>query len=291
MQEIDINSLVNGNNLLKENIPNDIIIVGKIDNLYIDHIYDQLDLSRVECYKIIYHNQKGESIKNHILPDSLSELYCSENQLTSLPNLPNSLQEIYCSRNQLASLPKLPNSLERLSCGYNQLTSLPDLPNSLIKLYCHNNQLISLPELPNSLKELICSNNKLISLPKLPNSMNELHCPDNQLISLPELPNSMKELNCYNNLISLTNLNNLLVFRGNNIIEYINYNPDYEKTKIDFMPYLGINNIYLNGDNTYKFYKSIIEIKGYGKITSNEEYIKYMEYRSHKMNKIKSARK
>ena len=244
MQEIDINTLINKNNCLNENIPNDIIIVGKINNLKIKYKYDQLDLSRMECYEIIYHNQKGESIQNHILPNSLKSLYC---------------------------------------CSGSQLTLLPNLPDSLEELYCFNNKLISLPDhLPNSLKCLRCYNNNLTSLPNLPDSLKELDCSGNQLTSLPELPDSLQYLKCYyNKLTSFPNLNMLKTFIGDNKVDYINYGPDYEETKIYFGSYYKEN----------WWHNSYIEIKGYGKITSNEEYIQYMKYRSHKINKIKSARK
>ena len=154
MKGIDINTFVYKNNFLKGKIPINIIITGKINKIYIVDIYDQLDLSKVECYEIYYYKQQGEYIKNHILPKSLKELYCGSNKLTSLPELPNSLQELYCGSNKLKSLPELPNSLRKLVCYNNQLTSLPDLPNSLQYLYCSNNQLISLTILPNSLKRL-----------------------------------------------------------------------------------------------------------------------------------------
>ena len=143
MQEVDINTLVDRNRRLNKNIPNDIIIVGEIDYIDIIHKYDQLDLSKVECDKIYYANQDKNSIKNHILPDSLIKLCCTYNGLTSLP--------------------KLPNSLKILNCSHNNLTLLPDLPNSLIKLICWNNKLTSFDDtpIPNSLKELSCVNNKL----------------------------------------------------------------------------------------------------------------------------------
>ena len=149
MQEVNINTLVDRHMRLNKNIPNNIIIVGKIDYIDIIHKYDQLDLSKVECNKIYYHDQDKNSIKNHILPNSLIKLSCTYNGLTSLP--------------------KLPNSLEILNCSHNNLTSFADtqLPNSLIKLICWNNKLTSFDEtrLPNSLKELSCINNKVISLP------------------------------------------------------------------------------------------------------------------------------
>ena len=54
MQEVDINMLVDKYNYLKQKIPDNIIIVGKINELCISNKYNQLDLSRVECNKIEY---------------------------------------------------------------------------------------------------------------------------------------------------------------------------------------------------------------------------------------------
>ena len=97
MQEVDINTLCESYQILGKNVPNDIIIVGKIDKLIIDYMYDFLDLSKVKCKKIIYCDQNGESIKNHILPNSLKFLECGENNLTSLPdNLPDSIEILSC---------------------------------------------------------------------------------------------------------------------------------------------------------------------------------------------------
>ena len=174
MREVDINTLVDINNYLNKNIPNDIIIIGKIDKINIIYKYIQLDLSKVKCDKIEYWYQEEENIKNHILPNSLIELYCNGNKLTSLPELPNSLILLNCSGNLLTSLPKLPNLLITLYCPYNKLTSLPDLPNSLITLYCDHNRLTSLPDLPNSLITLYCDHNRLISLPDFSHIDHEL---------------------------------------------------------------------------------------------------------------------
>ena len=54
--------------------------------------------------------------------------------MTRLPeHLPNTLTELYCSNNRLTRLPEqLPNSLINLSCYNNYLTRLPEhLPDSL----------------------------------------------------------------------------------------------------------------------------------------------------------------
>ena len=261
MQEVDINTLVNERIHLSRNIPNDIMIIGKIDVIKIINKYNELDLSKVECSKIYYWNQEGDSIKNHIFPNSLKELYCSNNKLTSFTNV------------------QLPNSIKIINCANNQLISLPYFPKLLEYLYCSNNKLISLPDLPNSLQTLYCGLNQLTSLPNLPNSLQILYCSGGQLILLPDLPNSLKELNCINNqLISLPNLNKLKIIKCNCTIDYIDYDPNYQEANIKFPLCFS--------DGLIKLY---IEIKDYDRITSNEDYILYME--KLKLSKIKSARK
>ena len=146
MQEVDINTLVNKNNYLNENIPNDIIIVGKIKELYINNKYEILNLFKIECDKIEYYNQENEDIKNHILPNSLKILNCSNNKLTKLPNLPNSLLELNYNNNKINIILTLPNFFKKLDCSNNELLLLPDLPSSLLELSFCNNKLILLPD-------------------------------------------------------------------------------------------------------------------------------------------------
>ena len=119
MQEVDINTLVDDYDELIDDIPDNISIVGRIYELNINHKYDQLNLSKIECKKIYYENQEGYSVKNHILPNTLKKLYCFRNKLTSLPDLPKSLKELYCDENKLTSLPDLPNSLKEIYCCNN----------------------------------------------------------------------------------------------------------------------------------------------------------------------------
>jgi len=121
----------------------------------------------------------------------VTELNCSDNLLTSLPDLSDlhSLEVLYCGYNQLTSLPPLPSSLKQLWCNANRLTSLSDLPD-LRTLYCDYNQLTSLPPLPSSLIVLRCCNNQLTSLPDLKNllDLEIFYCQENQLTELPDLP-------------------------------------------------------------------------------------------------------
>ena len=224
MQEININKLVNEFHNLNKNISNDIIIIGNISELSIVYKYDQLDLSNVVCNEIIYYNQEGESIKNHILPNSLKGLDCSDNKLTFLPNLPDSLQNLYCFNNKLMSLPNLPDSLQILNCHANKLTLLPNLPNSLKTLCCPNNKLISLPNLPDLLQKLLCYNNKLISLPNLPNSLEFINFGNININKLEYNPD-------YKNI--KYKFTNSKITVGDYIIEskedYVSYMKDYEK--------------------------------------------------------------
>ena len=260
MQEVNINTLVGKYNYLNENIPNDIIILGKITSLYINHNYEKLDLSKVECNEIIYEDQKGGSIKNHILPDSLIRLYCSHNKLTSLPDLPDSLQILHCYDNQLTSLPDLPDSLQILHCYDNKLTSFANA------------------QLPNSLQILCCYDNELTLIPKLPNSLEFLNCDNNQLTLLPDLPYSLKDLLCNNNeLILFPNISHI----------------DHELT-LSFIQDLPIG--YIPYNTNLKLFKSNNEINiidyPHNPITNQKGLDEYMDYiKNHQLNRIKSARK
>ena len=231
MQKVDINTLVNENNILNKNIPNNIIIVGTIDELIIEYEYEKLELSRVKCKEIYYYNQEGESIKNHILPNSLKNLYCDKNKLLSIPNLPYSLEILNCDNNQFVSLPDLPNSLRILHCDKNKLLSLPNLPYSLEILNCDNNHLTSLPNLPNYLEYLYCSDNQLTSLPDFSHINHKL-----ELSFIQDLP-----IKCipYNTNIYLYNGYNSSRKYNKIIIKGYPHNPITDQKELDqYMDYV-----------------------------------------------------
>lgn len=121
----------------------------------------------------------------------LTQLYCRNNQLTSLPTLPLGLTHIDSYNNQLLSLPTLPNGLTNLDCGKNNLTSLPTLPASLLYLYCSINELTSLPALPSAMTFLYFADNQISTIPTLPPMLEELNCANNLISCLPELPTSI----------------------------------------------------------------------------------------------------
>jgi Leucine-rich repeat (LRR) protein len=165
---------------------------------------------------------------------NLQELYCYDNELTSLPTLPQNLEKIYCENNQLTSLPTLPENLKELNCSMNYLTSIPSLPQNLKELYCHNNRLTSLPTLPQNLKELDCDYNQLNLLPTLPQNLKKLNCSHNQLNLLPTLPQNLTILYCsINPIYEIVNSNSLFQIKQNiqllNNFRHLYYCLQYKK--------------------------------------------------------------
>ena len=116
--------------------------------------------------------------------ESLTELYCLSNQLTSLDVSANTaLTVLDCSSNSLTSLDVSANTaLTELWCGYNQLTSLDVSANTaLTTLWCYYNQLESLDVSANTaLMVLECDDNQLTSLDVSANTaLTFLECEDN----------------------------------------------------------------------------------------------------------------
>ena len=141
---------------------------------------------------------------------ALTELYCHENQLTSLDVRANTaLTYLYCGSNQLTSLDVRANTaLTLLSCSFNSLTSLDVSRNTaLTDLDCNYNQLTELNVSANTaLTELDCASNSLKTLDVSANTaLTYLWCGSNQLTSLDVRANTaLTQLTCsYNQLTEL----------------------------------------------------------------------------------------
>ena len=138
----------------------------------------------------------------------LRELYCGDNQLTSLDVTKNpELSYLCCEDNQLTSLDVTNNpELSYLYCEDNELTSLDVTKNpKLSALHCYFNQLISLDVSNNpELSALHCSSNQLTSLDVTNNpKLNVLSCDSNQLTSLDVTKNPKLEwLYCEDNQLT-----------------------------------------------------------------------------------------
>lgn len=133
------------------------------------------------------------------IPDGTVELNFEYNNIRSIPRLPASLKRLKCSQNKLTSLPDL-QQLEELDCMYNNLTSLPPLPDTLIRLFCSENPITILPKLPPNLKVLAASGTSITYIPELPESLED--------ISLDYTPLREPFLTFHNNYISDRDLRN-----------------------------------------------------------------------------------
>ena len=83
--------------------------------------------------------QNRESIDSLIKLPKLKALFCSNNQLITLPTLPTTLQRLDCENNKLETLLPLPTTLQELNCANNELRTLPPLPKTLYYLNCRDN--------------------------------------------------------------------------------------------------------------------------------------------------------
>jgi len=107
--------------------------------------------------------------------ERLKVLLCTRNYLVKLPTGLSeciNLQQLWCSKNQLKTLPRLNNltKLRMLACSNNQLELIVGLENceELEILICNNNRLRELPveiSACTKLEHLTCSNNQLLELP------------------------------------------------------------------------------------------------------------------------------
>ena len=142
--------------------------------------------------------------------ESLTDLDCSYNQLTSLDVRANTaLTYLYCGSNQLTSLDVSANTaLTYLSCSSNSLTTLDVSANTALTfLMCVSNQLTELDVSRNTaLTYLYCGSNQLRSLDVRANTaLTLLSCSFNSLTSLDVSRNTaLTDLDCnYNQLTEL----------------------------------------------------------------------------------------
>lgn len=158
------------------------------------------ELLRKGRLRVKYDKKYNEQWSDEELFKHITELYCSHNDLTKLPDLPI-CEKLYCHGNCLTQLPELPECLI-LHCDNNLITNIPNLPRCHT-LNCSLNKIDHLPKLP-LCKRLYCNNNQLIQLPDLPNC-EVLDCSSNNLKQLPELP-YCQTLDCWNNKLPFTSL-------------------------------------------------------------------------------------
>ena len=193
------------------------------------HIYDAEKISRQDM-EYLSNVIKLDNLSEYTEPltslqgieyfESLTELYCLSNQLTSLDVSANTaLTKLYCQNNQLTSLDVSGcTALTYLNCGSNQLTSLDVSANTaLTYLNCGSNQLTSLDVSANTaLTTLWCYYNQLESLDVSANTaLTELECDDNQLTSLDVSANTaLTYLDCASNQLTTLDVSGCTALMG-----------------------------------------------------------------------------
>ena len=118
---------------------------------------------------------------------NITKLYVGGENIADLTGIEHftALKELYCFDNQLTTLDVSKNTtLELLSCYNNQLTTLDVSQNTALQtLYCHENQLTTLDVSKNTaLQSLSCRENQLTALKVSKDSpLTMLNCLSNQL--------------------------------------------------------------------------------------------------------------
>lgn len=147
-------------------------------------------------------------------------LHLSDIGLTELPdNIPDTITRLDCSYNQLETLPnKLPKALKYLNCSHNRLKSFPNnLPITLRVLNCSHNCLVHLNNLP-KLETLRCHENLLVKVPSLPRGFvygfGSFMCHDNPYMTITHENTNMRGSRFYYGHIST-------------VTAYLNETPNY----------------------------------------------------------------
>jgi Leucine-rich repeat (LRR) protein len=102
------------------------------------------------------------------IPDTITELYCYDNNLTIIDNLPKNIKKLLCCDNKINSINNnFPESLEYLCCDGNLIEKLPDNLKSINFVCCENNNItdISNIKINNNLKEFYCGINDIKYIP------------------------------------------------------------------------------------------------------------------------------
>lgn len=120
------------------------------------------------------------------VPNSIVELNCKNNKLTSLPdkNILTNIQRIDCSNNSIENIPDY-DSIKKIICSHNKISIIGGCVAEHIA--CDNNNIVDISDNKN-LKYLDCSNNRLTSL-KSYHNLTDLICNDNNISQLNEFKN------------------------------------------------------------------------------------------------------
>ena len=185
-----------------------------------------------------------------ILPQSLQELYISNNSGIQIGTLSPSLQIFSCNSCKLNQVDFFPDTLIQISISYNHITRIPAIPPNLKYLNIEHNQLTHMPKLPNTMHTLICSNNHIRTFVNIPNKLTIFHCQNNNIHQFPNIPLSLANSPFHKTNITKSPINKVFklpfVYYGN--------------------PFLVLFN---NSHNTFQVIRTINKINHFIKIYSS----------------------
>jgi Leucine-rich repeat (LRR) protein len=200
-----------------KNLP---ILPLKLEMLYADNNFELEEIPQLPmCLRVLSICLTG--VQELVgLPETLEELYISENPGIYIDKLPTNLKIFVADLCELEFIPSpLPKSLLTLSLDANYLEKLPELPSDMEVLIVSNNQIVklSISTLPPKLSVLNIKNNLIKSLPSpLPSTLIDFNCSENNLKKIPDLPSSV---------VSFVFFGNPLVYEFNKEIkpqDYVN---------------------------------------------------------------------
>jgi hypothetical protein len=171
------------------------ILPLKLETLYADNNFELEELPKLPMgLRVLSLCLTGIHVLDG-LPDSLEELYISENPGITVNQLPQNLKVFVADLCELESIPSpLPKELLTLSVDANYIEELPELPETLEILVVSNNQLLDLSTstLPPRLSVLNMKNNFIKAVPSpLPSTLIDFNCAENNLKRLPDLPTTL----------------------------------------------------------------------------------------------------
>jgi len=130
-----------------------------------------------------------------------SIIFLEDGKVTNLLNIPESVTYVECSHQELITLDGLPSSLKELKVNDNKIKKM-DAKNypELIVLNIQNNELAELNHLPETLETLDAQNNMLRKLNlKESQGLKKLNVSNNPLLILEHVPPSLEEIVMENN--------------------------------------------------------------------------------------------
>jgi len=146
-----INHLINLKKLVISGIP--------LVERYIDPCWDDWTITKIEN-----------------LPQSITHLNISNNNIEKIENLPQSITYLDISHNRIDRIENLPQSIKHLNIGRNYIKEIENLPQSITYLDIYENEIRKIENLPQNIIYLDISENvKIKKIENLPQSITKLY--------------------------------------------------------------------------------------------------------------------